>query len=98
MLTTGVCPRSAVEAASDFGAAALLLLALDLALTLTLALALLLALLLLRAVLLGLLHALVDVAADGFLQLVELVFEEVVGAGDDLVRDLDAALGLQALR
>ena len=62
-------------------AAALLLLALDLALALALALAFPLALLLFGAVLLGLLHALIDVGADRLLQLVELVLEEVVGAG-----------------
>ena len=48
-----------------------------------------------RAVLLGLHHALVEVAADDVCQFVELVFKEVVGAGHDLVRDLDAALGLR---
>ena len=62
---------------------------------LALALFLPLALLLLDAILLGLFHARVDVAADGLFQLVGLVLEEVVGAGDDLMRDLDAALRLQ---
>src|SRR5262245_50329565 len=70
---------------------------LALALPLTLALTLPLAVLLLLAFLL--LHGFgephVEVAADDRLEIGRLVLEEVVGARDDLVVDLDAALRLE---
>ena len=74
--------------------AALLLLLVNFALALAFALTLALAFLFLSAGLLGLLYAPVEVLTDGFFELVDLILEEVVGAGNDLVGDLDAALRL----